>query len=162
MKAKTKWISFIISLLVICTIIVLLKSNNGNETILNKGSIMNLYESGNKIEVPKNSDSERYNAILELIDMDFPEIYGFDPPISDDEFEKLKSFSVEFVLNKPETIKANTIEGRKEFKIISIVFPLDDQWEYQAYATMEDGMHYFIGARNSLKVAVSNIVPTTK
>ncbi|MEW4430164.1 hypothetical protein AB1I68_22110 [Paenibacillus pabuli] len=161
MKAKTKWISFIISLLVIFTIIFLLKSNNGNESLLNKAYIMNLYESGNKIEIPKSSDSERYNRILKLIDMDFPVIYGIDPPISDDEFEKIKSFSVEFVLNKPETIKANTIEGRKEFKIISIVFPLDDQWEYQAYVTMEDGLHYFIGARDNLKVFVSNIVPTT-
>lgn len=161
MKAKTKWISLIIPLLVICTIIVLFKSNNGNESLLDKASIMNLYESGNKIEVPKSSDSERYNRILKLIDMDFPEIYGVDQPISDGEFEKMKSFSVEFVLNKPETIKANTIEGRKEFIITSIVFPLDDQWEYQAYATMEDGLHYFIGARDSLKTLVSNIVPTT-
>ena len=159
MKSKTKWISVIISLLVICTIIVLLKSNNGNESLLNKASIMNLYESGNKIEVTKNT--ERYNRILKLIDMDFPDIYGIDPPISDEEFEKIKSFSVEFVLNKSETIKANTIEGKKEFKIISIVFPLDDQWEYQAYVTTEDGLHYFIGARDSLKILVRNIVPTS-
>jgi len=160
LKTKTKWISVIISLLVICTIIFLLKSNNGNKSLLHKASIMNLYKSGNKVEVIKNT--ERYNGILKLINMEFPDIYGIDTPISDEEFENIKSFSVEFVLNKPEKIKANTIEGRKEFKIISIIFPLDDQWEYQAYVTMEDGLHYFIGARDSLKIMVRNIVPNTK
>ncbi|WP_028562691.1 hypothetical protein [Paenibacillus pinihumi] len=159
MKAKTKWISIIISLLVICSIIFLLKSNNSNETILNKASKMNLYESGNKIEVIKNT--ERYNRILKLIVMDFPDSYGFDPPVSNEEFETIKNFSVEFELNEPETIEANTADGRKEFKVTSIIFPLDDRWGYQAYVTTEDDLNYFIGYRDNLKILVRNIVPTT-
>lgn len=161
MKPKTKWISIsiIISLIVICFILVLYNSKHGNESLLNKASKMNLYESGNKIEVIKNT--EMYNSILELIDMEFPDIYGIDPPISIEEFETIKNFSVEFVLNRPETIKANTAEGRKEFKITSIIFPLDDQWEYQAYVTTEDGLNYFIGYRDNLQTLVRNIVPTT-
>ncbi|XEC94444.1 hypothetical protein AB6A23_24525 [Paenibacillus tarimensis] len=159
MKISTKWISIIILLIVICFILILFNANNTNQSLLNKASKMNLYESGNKIEVIKNS--ERYNRILKLIVMDFPDIYGIDSPISDDEFETIKSFSVEFVLNKPETIVANTIEGRKEFKITSIIFPLGDQWEFQVYVTTEDGLNYFIGYRDNLPILVRNIVPTT-
>ncbi|GLX67923.1 hypothetical protein [Paenibacillus glycanilyticus] len=161
MKANKKSVTTIISVIVLCFIIIWIKSTSGNETLLAKASQINLYEFGNKIEITKHSDSETYNRIVELIDIEFPDIYGFDPPISDDEFKNLKSFSVEFIFKKTETILSNTIEGRKKFKIISIDFPLDDQWEYQAYVTTEDGLHYFMGARDSLKVLVSNIVPNT-
>lgn len=160
MKAGKKRILLVLSLTIIsCIFIGWYHSYNGNRSLLNQASQMNVYESGNKLEITANTGL--YNKIIQLIDMDFPDIYGFDSPVSPEEFKIIKNFSVELVFNNPEPIKANTGEGRKELKISSIIFPLDEQWEYQAYVTTEDGLHYFVGTRDRLQTLVKHIVPTT-
>ncbi|HLU22553.1 hypothetical protein [Lederbergia graminis] len=153
----------VIPLLIICllvAVILLFVKRDENNSLLEKASIIHLYKDGETAVIYKNVEgySEMYNRITDLIVVDFPDIYGAQPYLSEDEFKDIKSFSIEYVLDEVQTIQLQNENKVSDIDITSVIFPLDEKWEHHMYFKTEDNKYFFVDVREDLPLLVDQLI----
>ncbi len=113
---------------------------------------INLHYNKEQHQVTKVEQPQTFDQILGLIVFEKGDMMsGGNSPLSEKEVNEMKKSAVEYIYNKPISIKINNGDDNPEkIKFKSILFPIDEKWNGAAYIQTTDSTYLYFVSRPSL------------
>lgn len=132
---------------------------------LNTPDKINIYAEGKVKQITKNGDKFEqvlFDRINELVNIKIPKDFSTALlSLSDRDLKEIKSYTVEFIYNKPQS---TTIDyGKKEMiQFTEIIFPLTEKWENTALIKKKNNTYIPVGLRENLDYLVRSSIDVLK
>lgn len=129
------------------------EKNSAVNNLLKTPDKINMNADGKQKQLSKSGDAFEqtlFDRIKFLIDVRLPsELSVMQGAYSDNDIKEVKSFSVEFIYDKPQTITINN-GNKTEIEFTSIYFPLGTKWQNTAFIKTKSNYYTPVGIKENL------------